>query len=236
MEKPAKRFIIRKKIIKNPEEPTNVVRSSMKCQCGGEYTFTSGYVPRECCGDVYNSDSEYTPRYVKGLDSPNYSPRGFSVDTKGKECNEYNEPLVDFDSDTDIFGVKKGEQGYSGPTTPVKQPRKIQRDYRRDQRDDRNDYRRDDRQDYRRDDRNYQRDYKRDYRSDQRDDRNYRREDRSDYRSDYRREDRNDHHNDRPKYYRDEPNPHNGGSYNRRDPSKSKSELDNELDKYSRKF
>jgi len=205
MEKPAKRFIIRKKIIKNPEEPIKVVSNSMKCQCGGEYTFTSGYVPRECCGDVYNSDSEYTPRYVKGLDSPNYSPRGYSVDTKGKECNEYNEPLVDFDSDTDIFGVKKGEQGYSGPTTPVKQPRS-------DQRDDRN---------YQRDDRNYQRDYKRDYRSD--------------YHRDYR-EDRNDRHNDRPKYYRDEPNPHNGGSYNRRDPSKSKSELDNELDKYSRKF
>lgn len=202
MEKPAKRFIIRKKIIKNPEEPTKVVSNSMKCQCGGEYTFTSGYVPRECCGDVYNSDSEYTPRYVKGLDSPNYSPRGYSVDTKGKECNEYNEPLVDFDSDTDIFGVKKGEKGYSGPTTPVKQPRKIQRDYRRD---------------YRRDDRNYQRDYRRDYRED-------------------RNDRHNDRHNDRPKYYRDEPNPHNGGSYNRRDPSKCKSEIDNELDKYSRKF
>jgi hypothetical protein len=220
MEKPAKRFIIRKKTIKNPEEPTKVVSNSMKCQCGGEYTFTSGYVPRECCGDVYNSDSEYTPRYVKGLDSPNYSPRGYSVDTKGKECNEYNEPLVDFDSDTDIFGVKKGEQGYSGPTTPVKQPRKIQRDYRRDNR-----------QDYRRDDRNY----KRDDRNYQRDDRNYQRDDRN-YQRDYRSGDRSDRHNDRPKYYRDEPNPHNGGSYNRRDPSKCKSELDNELDKYSRKF
>jgi hypothetical protein len=216
MEKPAKRFIIRKKTIKNPEELTKVVSNSMKCQCGGEYTFTSGYVPRECCGDVYNSDSEYTPRYVKGLDSPNYSPRGYSVDTKGKECNEYNEPLVDFDSDTDIFGVKKGEQGYSGPTTPVKQPRKIQRDYKRDQRD------------YRRDDRNYKRD-------DRRDDRNYQRDYRRDYRED-RNDRHNDRHNDRPKYYRDEPNPHNGGSYNRRDPSKSKSELDDELDKYSRKF
>jgi hypothetical protein len=233
---PKRRLIIRKKQVAVVEEdkpaPTTIPPTTIppthfgqnctffpviydytpkKCRCGGMYTSDSEYVPRECCGLEFK-DYEYIP-WDGTLPDQTYKQG-----QKEKFYSGFCKPvLYDFINDKTITPTlakveTKVEDKPRFSFMPASQLRDTQRDDRRYH----HETRREDRRDYRESRRDDRRDCRESRESSR--DREYHRNHERDYERTWR-------HSDRP-------NSHNG----RREPSKSKNELDSELGKYSRKF